>query len=166
MIVGIDYDSFGIYVARLSFDEALDHDVTGAFVRFDSFVFRGRREQRADFAFPAVTRIPGMLAQLGVPQLVFVERGTGQSRRADFTLGRVQGAIVATFASWQSAPSVNELLASEWKKELTGNGNASKAEAHEALGLRFAGSLPRDENMRDVLAIAWTGRELNRRGTA
>ena len=164
MIAGVDYDSHGVYIATLWNVATDEHDAAAA--GFDTFIFRKRHglEARADFAFDAVKRLPVLLESLPPMQVVFVERGYGSSFRSAFVLGRVQGVIVASLA--RTSLIVNELSVHEWKKELTGNGNAKKAEAHEALAARFHGQMPDDENMRDALAIAYVGRELNRRASA
>lgn len=152
MIAGVDYDSFGVYVVALPHHES---DVVFSW----EVEFRKPNEARADRAFDTALRIPHMLPQLTRVDVAFIERGTGASRRSDFLLGRVQGLVAATLA--MQGIAVNEMPAGEWKKALTGNGNAPKPAAHEALA-RLGFLLPENENSRDALAIAWTGRELNR----
>lgn len=166
MIAGVDFDSFGVYIAELPYEESRD----GADARFIAIKFRKTSglEARADFAFEAVLRLPRLIGGTLAPytaENVFVELGRGASRRSDFLLGRVQGAIAATFASVDSC-SVIEMSAQEWKKALTGNGNAPKDVAHLELARRYGGKMPADENMRDALAIAFVGRELIRQAIA
>ena len=174
IVAGVDYDSFGAYVALVD---------AGDYSLLDLILLRFRdksRESDASYAFPASRRLPGALedAILGRgpelrPAIAYVERAwtpRGQLKQA-FGLGRVQGLIVATLLKIEVA--VDELTPAEWRHELGVKGNCSKSEAHLALlgiGSPFYGEgdarLIADENVRDALAIAYAGARRNARGTA
>lgn len=91
-------------------------------------------------------------------RLAFIEHGTGKSRRGDWKLGRVQGVLLASIPK---DVLVHETMAGEWKRELTGNGNASK-EAVEARGRELGFEMP-DDNAWDALGIAVAMRDKNAR---
>jgi Holliday junction resolvasome RuvABC endonuclease subunit len=174
IVAGVDYDSFGVYLALV---DAGDYSLADlAVIRFRD----KSREADKSYAFPAAQRIPEALTEALFiarrklwPRLAYVERGfspKGQQRQA-FGLGRVQGLIVA--ALLEHDVPVDELTPAEWRKELGVPGNCSKAEAHLALlgvGAPFYGEgdprLVADENVRDALAIAYAGARRNARGAS
>lgn len=162
MIAGVDFDSFGVYVAVLPFEE------NGAGARFHIIGFRHRsREAGADWAFEAARRIPDAIDELvrPMPVVVYVEKPfvpRGQIKQA-VGLGRVQGLIVAGFAL-AGVEVIEEMSPGEWRRGVGALGNAPKATAHELLAELYPEPLPRDENLRDALAIAWTARKVNATG--
>jgi Holliday junction resolvasome RuvABC endonuclease subunit len=89
---------------------------------------------------------------------VFIEHGYGKSRRGDWVLGRVQGALMASLPAHLHS-LVWETHSGEWKKVYVGNGNAGKP-LIEAKGRERGYDLP-DENAYDALGIAWGMREKN-----
>lgn len=164
MIAGVDFDSFGVYVACLPWEEA--DDELGA--RFHILGFRERRrEVEAEWAFEAAKRIPDAIAAIvrPSPTVVYVEKPfvpRGQIKQA-VGLGRVQGLIVAGFAR-AGVEVIEEMTPGEWRRGVGALGNAPKANAHALLAELYPVPLPRDENLRDALAIAWTARKLNATG--
>lgn len=168
MIAGVDYDSFGIYVATLW--DTLTDEFDEHTARFYTLKFRKRhgKEAKADFAFEAALRLPGLItSEIPVPWQVAVERGKAPPgmQKSQFGLGRVQGIIVATFAHYSGPPAILEIPTSEWKIACAGKGygNAAKDVVHERFfAERWQGEIPDDENMRDALCIAYAARELDR----
>jgi hypothetical protein len=170
-IAGVDYDSFGVYVALLPFSEEWDGLPHAPGPQYVELLYRKRhgREAAGDFTFEAAKRIPELIYErVPIPSLVFVERGfakPGQQKHL-FAMGRVQGLVVGSFLRMSVPVAVNELTTAEWKIGAGAKGNAPKAVAHAALAERFAGELPDEENMRDAVAIAYAGRALNRKASA
>lgn len=165
MIAGVDYDSFGVWIAMLP------HETNDGILVPLSYRHRSR-ESASEYAFTATRRIPHLIAGHVHPRpdVVFVERGHAppKMQKSLFGMGRVQGAVVASLALVMPDVPVNELRDAEWKHALTGNGRATKTAAHAALAERLGldvAELPSNENLRDALAIAWTGRELNRKAS-
>lgn len=167
MVAGVDFDSFGVFVASLPFAKERDREEA----RFVTVRFRHRsRESGAEWAFETAKAIPQLLAfELGrVPAVAFIEHGfapQGQVKHV-FGMGRVQGLVIATLLDMGVV--VNEMTPGEWRIGVAGKGygNAPKALVHEKLAELFTGTMPDDENMRDALAMAWVGRELNEAASA
>jgi Holliday junction resolvasome RuvABC endonuclease subunit len=152
-------------VAELPLEE------NGVDARFSVLGFRERsRESGAEWAFEAAKRIPQAIAlkwEDDPPDVVYVERPIvpkGQLRQA-IGLGRAQGLIVAGFQQ-AGVKVIEEMTPGEWRIGVAGvgYGNAPKAIVHEKLGELWLPELPRDENLRDALCIAWAARRENARG--
>lgn len=89
---------------------------------------------------------------------VWIERGFGASRKADFILGCIYGATIAT-GNHACRQSIRPVMASDWKRHLGVAGNAKKevANARAALLWRTRWPLaiiPSDPNVLDAFAIA------------
>lgn len=136
-VAGIDFNTSEIDVVRLPLDPAADWRTA---VRAVTIKFRGPKED----AFRAVARIPEAIAHLlGTPHLMpcdlaYIEHGFGASRRSDWALGRVQGAVVAALAARNVV--VEEVPLQTWRAGVGIRPNAKKADtlpALRALGFDF-----------------------------
>lgn len=114
----------------------------------------------------AISRLPAQ------PKHVYIERGRGMFRSADFELGAIYGATVVALRRSLPNASIKSVPLSDWKKAVTaavgittakgvpGNGNAKKEVANAAcleilqdLGLSHGG-LSADEL--DAFGIVWS----------
>lgn len=187
MVIGCDYDSHKATFCALQF-------VTQAPL-IAVAEYRLAKETGPDAAIRSLDRVEDAvlvaLAELRASEeqsVVWIERGYGQSRRADWILGAYFGAIWAAVAQ---VCLVNPLDLREWKRAVTkaagigltkkgeGNGNAPKPLANEAtLALLHEYALIAGDgsgrsssaapfgiawtpDMLDAYAVAWTGRKLN-----
>lgn len=187
MIVGVDYSSYEAALVALPLDGSI------AKVQKATATFRPARASGEDAALEALGEVrPRMLdalIRLGVvlydqstePSVIWIERGFGASRRADFILGAFFGAIFAACRDFGLI--VNPLEAREWKREITaaagigmvkdgtrGNPNAKKEIANEACrGLLVLGEVDGADwtpDELDAFGVCWTGRQLNERALA
>lgn len=96
-----------------------------------------------------------------------VERGWGASRRSDFLLGSIYGAVVA---SWSCVASrspriggIQSVPTADWKRTLGVAGNARKETANAAAADLWASMwgtpAPGDPNLLDAFALALVARE-------
>lgn len=180
MIVGVDFDTYKATLCAIPFDRLAP--------RWATAEFRPARATGEDEAIRALARVrkavyAGITEIVVGPTVIFVERGFGMSRRADWILGAFFGAIYVSLADPTSRLVVNPMEAREWKRDLTGyvghglttkgagNANAKKDVANEAARILLAqplvelppsveaASLSPDEL--DAFSIAWAGRRLN-----
>lgn len=178
MVIGVDYSSYEAVLCGLPFPiPALSDQPELEVIRF-----RPASKSGDDAAIAALKTVDAAIRSselLRQADVVWVERGFGASRRADFILGAYFGAILSATSSWLTEASVNPLEAQEWKREISascgvttkggrpGNGQLKKEVAHEyvrQVAARCRHNL--DEfgpDALDAYAISWTGRELNRR---
>lgn len=182
-VVGIDYDSYGIHAVRIPFEGEPRHTMKTVPLRRSSDSGPAG-EWRALLALPrAMADLGDRILSADLPgysptAVVYVERGTGTSRRADFLLGAIYGGIVARLEDETPEPcAINSMPLQEWKRAVTGaglgkpNGNAKKEVAHEAIYAILAAEgwdvdearIHFDGNLLDAYGIAWAGREFNRR---
>lgn len=129
-VAGIDYDSFSAYVMVAPIDS---EELEMRHLYWFEIPFRDRnREKGLDNTFWPVHRIPHLLPPLWPVHchVAYIERGFGTSRRNDFELGRIQGALYAVLAGL--GVRVMEVNVQSWKKSILGNGNMKKAEIPEA----------------------------------
>lgn len=156
IVHGVDYDSHRIAVCGIELEE-------------DSmFTWTGEYRRKGETAFYAIRRIPWILREqrwtrdpLG---LWWIEHAFGHGP-SDFTLGRVQGAIVASLP-WTGV--VNEVSSSEWKKGVGLKGNAAKAdyiptlrERAESFASAFELAKDMSEHVLDAFGIALYARAQN-----
>lgn len=111
---------------------------------------------------------------LGAIDAAFVERGYGQSRRADFVLGAIYGSLTVSLDSLLTSASVHSVTTQEWKRAVTaecgietkdgrpGNGQVPKSKANECvreiLGRYWPGrEFPDDPDSLDAFGIAFGG---------
>lgn len=174
MRVGIDLDTWKLTLCAIDAPEP-------SVVLFAQESLR----KRGQSLFDAVQGIPFALsqafAQLDVHvNQVYIERGRGMFRTADFELGAIWGATALAVRRQYPDVFVESVTVSEWKKLVTahtgvvtktgvpGNGNAPKALANEScvtllgrLGIIDPGLTP---DHLDAFGIVWSaGRELPER---
>lgn len=185
MIVGIDLDSFKATICAVPFDGGVPILVEA----------RWREDRQTGDALAHLGKVPVALRHARTeleqasperfavePNVWFVERGFGMSRRSDFILGAFTGAIMALLHADTGDP-VNLMDLREWKSEVTeaagvgitakgrGNGNAKKEVANEACRTLLSTLLELDAvdwtpDQLDAYGIAFTGRRLNARALA
>lgn len=169
-VLGVDYDSYKATLCLLPFD--------GEKPLFAQPRFRKNHHSGADHAWAALGRVLDefrhevVRATIVRASVIWIERGFGQSRRADFDLGAFYGAIRVGFQVTSTAP-VNSMDLREWKRLVTseafgkGNGNAKKEVANQACRAIAAAAgvdvVDWSPDMLDAYGICWAGRELNRR---
>lgn len=137
--IGIDFSSYWL-------DACLVERADGGPVRRVRWARERLRKDRGESEEVAITNVRhalwACLATLTLGDAdVYIERGYGASRRADFLLGCIYGALVAAVGSgrmaWHSMPRaewVRDVTATQGivtKKGTPGNGNAPKAVANE-----------------------------------
>jgi hypothetical protein len=166
MRVGIDVDSWKL--------TACAYD--GMIAKFEQEKIR----QRGMDLFDAIQGVPAALAfivaRLGVEvEEVYIERGRGMFRTADFELGATYGATIIGIKRLLPNAHVASVTVAEWKKLVTGhtgiatkkgvpgNANAPKAVANESCRILLqrlgwtttqAGDLSPDEL--DAFGIVWS----------
>lgn len=188
LIVGLDYDSYKATLVALPLDGSISK------VRKETAQFRPKSRSGDDEAIAALANVHSeMLTALlnlrvrvcasgdqyqGEQTAVWVERGFGMSRRADFILGAYFGAIVAALVDLRVVWNPMDLR--EWKQIVTltagiglvkdgtrGNGNAKKEVANEACRALLAlGEIDASEwtpDELDAFGISFAGRDLNRK---
>lgn len=191
IVVGIDYDSYKATLVALPLEGSI------ARVRTSVVTFRKASQSGEAAALVALASVrAGILHELteggGVcdftlgaelddirPDVVWIERGFGMSRRADFILGAYFGAIYSATAG--ECPT-NAMEAREWKRTVTavsgigrtvkgaGNPNAKKEIANEAcralLELAEVDGSDWTPDALDAFGVAYTARKLNREALA
>lgn len=178
MIVGIDYDSYKAVLCGLPFPiPALSDQPT-----VETIVFRPASRSGDDAAIAALKTVNEQLRQsdlVKAADVLWLERGFGNSRRADFILGAFFGAVLSTLVEYCTEASVNPLDIQEWKREISaacgvttkaggrGNGQLKKELAHQyvrQVALRCRHNIDGfGPDALDAYAIAYTGRLLNQR---
>lgn len=175
-VLGVDYSTYEATLCLLPFD--------GEQPLFAQPRFRKNHHSGADHAWDALGRVLSELrhelvyATVMRASVIWIERGFGQSRRADFALGAFYGALRVGFQVVTAAP-VNSMDLREWKREVTaeafpelwrgkGNGNVKKELANEACRQIAATAGVADvegwsPDMCDAYGIAFSGRLLNLR---
>ena len=159
--VGVDFDTKAVYACAVH----PHHPPVWAQASLVSKLASGNAASLA--AVPtAMASIRDQLATgIGVegriPADAWFERGRGMSRKGDWILGAVCGALMCTWPRvGTGAPRLLETA--DWKKQMGAPGNSAKAIANAAtaLHLRHAWPLalvPTDHNQLDAYAIATTG---------
>lgn len=180
MIVGIDFDTYKITLC------ALPHEAPETALMAQIRLRKDRESGDAHLwaalpgLFVGLRSSPTVMRILGGADIVFVERGFGGSRRSDYTLGAVFGALLATLPLLvPHGRPVNPISLQEWKKIVTkdagigltakgeGNGNAPKPVANAAVRALASEAWLVDvenwsEDVCDAYGIAYAGRSLNR----
>lgn len=181
MIVGVDYSSYEATVVAMYLDRSI------GCARSAVASFRPASHSGEDAAIAALAQVrpamAGALAFVGVSSaddiaesVIWIERGFGMSRRADFILGAYFAAIYA--ACHDFGLIVNPMEAREWKRTVTavsgigrtakgaGNPNAKKEIANEAcraiLELAEVDGSDWTPDALDAFGVAYTARKLNR----
>jgi len=173
VIVGCDFSSYDAVLVGLPFPRPALTDQPVA----ETIAFRPRHKSKPDDALDAMKRARTQLLQSRLfyqADAFWVEHGFGASRKADFLMGAFFGIIVSACSA--AAPT-NEILAGEWKREITGScgvvtktgnrGNFSikKEEAHiyvRQVALTAGHDLDGyGPDMLDAYAIATVGRWWN-----
>lgn len=133
MIAGCDFDTFKVTVGLVPIRDEPERRLY-----VETLAYRGTRHRSAvrgsaeGDQFQALARVlPAAIKAsrlLPLAEGVWLERGFGASRKADFSMGRVEGAIAVLLSDLPSgrAGRVNEIPLSDWKKELGFSGVAKK----------------------------------------
>lgn len=154
--IGIDFDSFGIYMCRIRPGEA-------------PRTYAGRLRTDKGDVYQAIQAAPTILV-MGIASMItelaevdtWVERATGMSRKADWTLGAIFGAIMATWPRAFPGASIRVMPAADWKRAIGVTGNCKKQIANERATLLWQDAYPAhvpptDHNMLDAYSIAYAG---------
>lgn len=162
MKLGIDPDSWKLTLCSLGPN----------LIEWQTAPIRSRGESLFDAiqgVAPALSLAVSRLSER--PEMVYIERGRGQHRSADFELGAIYGAVVVAIRRVLPNAHIEGVPLHEWKKAVTaeigivtmkgvpGNGNAPKEVANAAcleilqnLGLSHGG-LSADQL--DAFGIVW-----------
>lgn len=152
--IGIDFDSFGIYMCRIVDGEA-------------PRTYSGRLRTDKGDVYQAIQAAPTILV-MGIASLAtdhvdtWIERATGMSRKADWTLGAIFGAIMATWPRVFPTEAIRVMPAADWKRAIGVAGNCKKDIANARATLLWRDAYPdvappTDHNMLDAYAIAYAG---------
>jgi len=179
MILGLDFDTYAVYPCLIGFDFETQPGPDGPSgylaARFPEPL---RIRRAADSGEYALWRaLPALARRLALPdrsgwwdgvRLVWIERGFGMSRSADYLLGAVFGALLAAIPT-VGAPDPLPIDLREWKKAVlpkavARGGNVKKAVVHEYLRAAYPHLLASlDGNQVDAFGIALAGLRLNAR---
>lgn len=155
MIAGFDTSTYAIAVALLS-DDGDDWSTL-------TLRLRKASDSGETAGLLALRELEPLLVASDVPwgdvTAAWIERGFGASRRSDFALGATVGALLAVLPCIGDA-AVNPIGLGEWRKALTGNGNASKEMIRRELTRLGFACTTLSEDEADALGIAWAGRAL------
>lgn len=169
MIAGIDADTYSVTVAIIR-DEPIE-EVEAACVH--RIVLRKASRSGEMAGLLALRELEPLLVASAVPwgelATVWIERGFGGSRRSDYALGAVAGALLAVIPCIAGTAEVNPIGLGEWRKAVTGNGNARTDDVTEALIARRVlppatygpGGMTHDKDEVDATGIAVAGRTIN-----
>lgn len=188
LTVGIDFDSYGLHVCALPVDGGPPVVVTSPLRKRGGRDDEHRAIQACGMSLSAALaqiyevtpgdRAAALTVQAGLkrPRIesAWIERGFGSSRKADFILGAIYGATIAAAAQLIGYVPMRPMLASSWKREVTGevgittkaggrgNGNAKKDLANacclEIWRDRWPLAIaPGDPNQLDAFGVAWAG---------
>lgn len=153
--IGCDFDSYGIYLCRVTDGEP-------------PRTYHGRLRAASGDVYEAIQAAPTILV-MGIASIAgdgpvdtWVERATGMSRKADWTLGAIFGAIMATWPRVYPGHSIRVMPAPDWKRALGVPGNCKKAVANDRARLLWQHDHPtleppEDHNMLDAYSIAYAG---------
>lgn len=150
MVVGIDYDTHALYLCAYTPGD----DPALATARL--------RSSRDSNALEAIGNVPSALGRAldtihnGHADL-WVERGRGANRNADWILGAIAGAVIATYPRLNGG-SARLIDANQWKATIGARGN-TKAAANHAATLQWSSrhphlNPPTDPNLLDAYGIA------------
>lgn len=154
MTVGIDFDTNALYVCAV--DGNNDPKIAAVQLRTNGDLTE------------AILAVPTALA-LAIQKLAvtngteaWVERGTGFSRKGDWPLGAIAGAIISAWPRITAGGNARLILTADWKRAVGAPGNAPKTVANHWTTLqwrsRHPGTSPPDNhNHLDAYAIALTG---------
>jgi stage V sporulation protein SpoVS len=184
LTLGVDIDSYAIHVCAIPGDGGPPTAVTHAIRK------KGDSEHQAignvAYALAASLKdirdarrggpflLPPGATLVEIPEAiegVWIERGYGSSRRADFILGCIYGAVIVACGHVLPGVAVRPMKASDWKKQVTavvgvrtktgtaGNGNAPKAMANAACTEIWQNAwplaiVPTDPNQLDAFGVA------------
>lgn len=190
LTLGVDIDSYAIHVCAIPADggppTAVSHgirkkgDDEHRAIGAVSFAFATAVNQiRRSFPSTPYTAGDGTVVGYMHPTVdgVWVERGYGANRNADFILGCIYGAVIVASGHALPGVAVRQMKASQWKRHVTGergvvtkkggvgNGNAPKALANTVcteiwLERWPAVYPPVDPNQLDAFGVALTATTL------
>lgn len=154
--IGCDFDSYAIYLCRVTEGEP-------------PRTYSGRLRSPSGDVYQAIQTVPTVIV-MGVATLApegdlvctWIERATGMSRKADWTLGAIFGAIMATWPRVYPGHRIRVMAAADWKRALGVPGNCKKTLANDRARLLWQHDhpttpAPEDHNMLDAYSIAYTG---------
>lgn len=190
LTLGIDFDSYALHVC------GLPDDGGPPVVQSEPIRKRGDDEHRAmmtvaqalavatnkiGMQIPVMSVIGGGGTVVAQPRVaissVWIERGYGASRRADFVLGAIYGATFIAVAHVLPGVPARPMQARDWKRDLTGemgittktggrgNGNVKKEVANACARELWEREwplaiIPTDPNQLDAFSIAWAASRL------
>lgn len=175
LTIGIDFDSYALHVCGLPDDGGPPCEVSASIRK------RGDDEHRAftmvASAFASATRHIRDTTGIEAVSGVWIERGYGASRKADFVLGAIYGATFVAVGHVLPGVAARPLLAADWKRDVTGemgittktggrgNGNVKKEVANDCARQLWQREwpftiVPTDPNLLDSFSIAWAGSRL------
>lgn len=186
IVLGVDIDSYAIHVCAVPTDGGVPAVVSSALRK------RGDDEHKAITAVasalgravvdiralrPQAVMVGGGGTMVAIQQEdiggVWVERGYGSSRRADFILGCIYGAVIVAAGHVLPGVAVRQMAVSTWKRSVTGacgirtqagmlgNGNVKKEVANQCCRQMWEAAwplaiIPSDPNQLDAFGIAYT----------
>lgn len=150
MVVGIDFDTNAVYLCAL--ERNSDPKIAAVQLRTDGDLTEAILAVPAALAFAIQT--------LGITKAdAWVERGTGFSRKADWPLGAIAGAIIATWPRLTHGSPCRLITTADWKQALGAPGNCNKATANTYATLHWRSNHPTthpptNHNQLDAYSIA------------
>lgn len=157
MLVGCDYDSHSIYLC------ALDPDDRDSVPQQISVQLRPASGDITQAIAAVPTALSMALGKLNVTKAdLWVERGTGASRKGDWILGAICGAILATWPRVTYGSPARLITTAAWKQAVGAPGNCGKPIANHFCTLQWRSRYPdvhppTDHNHLDAFGIAIAG---------
>lgn len=171
LTLGIDIDSYALHVCGLPDDGGPPVTAHATLRRKGDDEHRAIQQVAAALG-NAARDIRALLDGDVKCRDVWIERGFGASRRADFVLGAIFGATIVACGHILPGAAARPMLAADWKREVTGtvgittktggrgNGNVTKPVANDAC-LRIwrerwpLSIVPTDPNLLDAFGVAY-----------
>lgn len=164
LTVGVDFDSYRLHLCGLPNDGG------------PPLVEQAQLRRKGDDELVAIQSVSGALAGAihrlrqqrpaaldqdkpeGVSG-IWIERGYGTSRKADFILGAIYGATIATGNHACPGVSIRPVNAARWKQHLGCAGNCAKPVANAQAAILWRATwplaiIPTDPNVLDAFSIA------------
>lgn len=160
LTIGCDFDSYRLHLCGLPNDGG------------PPLVEQATLRRSKDDELVAIQSVSGALAgaihrlrQQRNPEVpesvsgIWIERGYGSSRKADFILGAIYGATIATGNHACPGVSIRPVNAARWKQHLGCPGNCRKDLANAQAAILWRASwplaiIPTDPNVLDAFSIA------------
>lgn len=160
MILGIDPDTYKLTIVGIA-DEPVDNETPIGW----TVPIRPKKDTGWEALLMALRKLEPALLASECPwksaSSIWIERAWGMSRKADYVLGCVVGALFATLPIICDA-EVNYVSLFEWREAVTGESQATTDQIEAALmahrHLRISPGRTKDQI--DALGIAMTGRKL------